>query len=494
MTNAVGYVRQSMARSGETEDTSLSLDAQESAIRAYAARQGWTVTKVLRDHDLKGYDPTRPGIEQLLNAVGPDTVAVVFMLSRLARDNIMQETIYRQIKARGGSLVSVSEPHAEDFLIRGIMGVINEHHRQELGNTVANIIRERVRRGEHVGQAPYGYRSVDGMLVVEPEEAEIMGRIFMEAAKGTPMYALEQRLTEDGITRKGVAFDRRTIQRALRNATYAGGLRYKGESIWPPEGERWHEPLVSRQLWDQVQAWLEKRTARSPRTSHTTNPLAGLVYHECGKIAYARPSGNDVNRTRYWSFICGTRSGAAVCGKGLWSISIPKLVRAISAILDRDLRVDRDPDLLMRQAQERYDELMPGIEAERTELLTQIARIDQRTARAELLWTEGLRSLDWFKSYEAGIQEELRGIRAQLEALPKPLDQEKLRSMATMLANLPDNPGELGPEAQADLIRHLGKVVYGESGIWIAYDRLPGYVITERTTVPNRGRKDPRFR
>jgi len=66
---AMIYARQSMARLGETEQTSLSLDAQVARCTEYAAKSGWEIVHIERDHDLKGADPQRPGIATLLELV-----------------------------------------------------------------------------------------------------------------------------------------------------------------------------------------------------------------------------------------------------------------------------------------------------------------------------------------------------------------------------------------------------------------------------------------
>jgi len=88
MTRAVIYSRQSLGRTGETSADSLSLDSQEQACREHADRAGWDVVGAVRDHDLKGYDPTRPALAEALDAVesGRADVLIVHALDRLAAD------------------------------------------------------------------------------------------------------------------------------------------------------------------------------------------------------------------------------------------------------------------------------------------------------------------------------------------------------------------------------------------------------------------------
>ena len=45
-------------------------------------------------------------------------------------------------------------------------------------------IQKRFQNGSYVGTPPYGYTNTDGEMVVVPEEAEIIKRIFTECLSG----------------------------------------------------------------------------------------------------------------------------------------------------------------------------------------------------------------------------------------------------------------------------------------------------------------------
>ena len=94
MTRAVIYSRQSLGRTGETSADSLSLDSQEQACREHADRAGWDVVGAVRDHDLKGYDPTRPALAEALDAVesGRADVAATVALLVGVRDDLADAT------------------------------------------------------------------------------------------------------------------------------------------------------------------------------------------------------------------------------------------------------------------------------------------------------------------------------------------------------------------------------------------------------------------
>ena len=45
---------------------------------------------------------------------------------------------------------------------------------------------------------PLGYRMAEGKIVIDPETAEIINRIFQEYSEGASLYQLARKLTEQG--------------------------------------------------------------------------------------------------------------------------------------------------------------------------------------------------------------------------------------------------------------------------------------------------------
>ena len=88
----------------------------------------------------------------------------------------------------------------------------------------------------------YGYRRGDGGdVVVVPEEAKTVRRIFRRAARGESMNSIARYLRETGVpTRNGGTWGHSTVKRILRNPFYAGHVEFEGELI---RGE--HKAIVS---------------------------------------------------------------------------------------------------------------------------------------------------------------------------------------------------------------------------------------------------------
>jgi DNA invertase Pin-like site-specific DNA recombinase len=97
----VPYLRQSKGRADESEETSLSLNQQEEAIREWGERNGYDVLPAVRDHDETGRTMARPGFASLKDAIRPGVTVGVYKYDRLARNLIGQELAVEELEALG---------------------------------------------------------------------------------------------------------------------------------------------------------------------------------------------------------------------------------------------------------------------------------------------------------------------------------------------------------------------------------------------------------
>ena len=164
------------------------------------------------------------------------------------------------------------------------------------------------------GPAPYGYRSVNKELVVEPEEAEIVKLIFDRYIQddGT-LNGVAIWLNNNGYSRisKGEVkpFTYDFIVNVLDNPTYHGKINYfrrtniKGIRKNPKDAvevDGIHEAIIDEDLWQQAR---EKREASSGRQEKVDEPdrvslLSGLIKcPACGNGLIATKN-KHVNKNR----------------------------------------------------------------------------------------------------------------------------------------------------------------------------------------------------
>src|SRR3982750_1431090 len=101
----VAYLRVSTDRQAAD---GLGLAAQEKAIRTLLRERHVRHARFFVDRGVSGAVEDRPGLSELLEALGAGDVVVVARLDRLARDLLTQEVLLRDIRRRGVEVVSCS--------------------------------------------------------------------------------------------------------------------------------------------------------------------------------------------------------------------------------------------------------------------------------------------------------------------------------------------------------------------------------------------------
>jgi len=173
-----------------------------------------------------------------------------------------------------------------------------------------------------------GYRYDKGTLVIVPEEAETVRRIFSEYCSGLGLTAIAKRLNADNVpTRLGNTWGKSSVTAVLRNYAYTGNLllqksrreNHLTKRDLPNLGELpqyhvtgSHEPIIDIGTYNLVQLEMVRQAEKHthPGQKRNTYPFTGkLICGNCGKH-YRR----KVTKTRpVW--ICPTFNtlGKAVC-------------------------------------------------------------------------------------------------------------------------------------------------------------------------------------
>ena len=476
----IAYCRQSAARSNETRETSLSLAAQEAEIRKWAEQQYLPVGEVFRDHDLRGYDPDRPELKAAIAALEPGDALVVYDLSRLARDNVLQEVIYRQIKERDAHLVSLMEPHAEEDLFRGLMGVINEHFRKQHGRRLAANFEQLARRGVFRSKPPFGYDKVDGKLVPN-EHAPVIKQIFEDVASGRAFFSIAAEMHERYGDNSPFRWDHRNVNNIIRRWTYSGGVPYHDEVIWC-DGGPCHPPIVSRELQERAIEMADERSYRRVKRKNYESVLEGKVIHECGQHAYLRYSGRDY---AYATFVCSSQSKLPQCPVPRKQVSDRKLEMLVVEALQRDLlTVPEVVEDALELTEANYERQLPQINQRRKELMTRKSELVKRNERVVDLYTNGVRDRAWMLEQIETINREMAEIDHDLAGLPAAVDPALITEFATVMQSHRDALSFLSVEQASILLDTLGVVQYGPSGVTIRYHHPYDYLFPEPTVIP----------
>lgn len=213
MKSAFAYLRVS----GRGQVDGDGFTRQLSAIRQYAAANGFKIARVFREEGVSGGTDweSRPAFSEMMAALlsnGTRTV-LVERLDRVARDLLVQESVIGDFQRKGLTLISVSEPDllSDDpsrVLMRQMLGAFFQYEKTLL---VAKLrgARQRIRArdGHCEGRKRYG---------VMPGEGKTIALIKALRGEGMALDKIADTLNGENVKpRAGVKWYPTTISRIL---------------------------------------------------------------------------------------------------------------------------------------------------------------------------------------------------------------------------------------------------------------------------------------
>lgn len=332
---AVGYARLSIFETRDRAD-SEALQNQKELLRQYIANAPeLQLVGIFEDNGQTGTNFDRAGFETMMETVrsGKANCVVVKDLSRFGRDYIEAGNYLEHVfPFMGVRFISISDGYdsadatTADCLTVALKNMVNQMYSKDISRKSGSVLREKIRRGEFIGAfASYGYRKdpADGhRIVVDPEAAGVVREIFRRKLEGQGDTAITRWLNAAGVPspgcyryQKGIILDKRfarykpwmvqSVKDILRNEVYLGrmvqGRRrsefYAGRPDKRLPRDEWtvventHEPIISQEDFDAVQAICVERNAayraRLGKYDHLgkrENILKGLVYcSDCGR-------------------------------------------------------------------------------------------------------------------------------------------------------------------------------------------------------------------
>ncbi len=231
---AAVYVRVS----SDEQTRGYGLEYQLEDCRRAIAQHGHTLVEVYSDPGISGTVEDRPGLGRLRQDARNDRFDILYFWKsdRLARDEILQLTLYREFRGLGIETYSVSEPSMND-LMRGIYAVFGA---EDLRNLKSKMYSGRIRAwkdGKWIGAVPFGYtKNTDHRLEIHEPEARWVRTLFEWFVRDRmTIHGLVQRAFANGVPtrwdgrgrqkpRNGACYwSKGTLTRLLSRAYYATG-------------------------------------------------------------------------------------------------------------------------------------------------------------------------------------------------------------------------------------------------------------------------------
>ena len=301
-----------------------SLETQRSHYDEYIrAHKDWELVNVYYDEGISGTRAdTRPGLQRLMADCRLRRIDMVLTksISRFARNTLDCLKHIRALKAQNIPVYfekeSINTLDAKGEVLLTIMVSLAQQESQSLSQNIKLGLQYRYQHGKvQVNHNRFlGYtKDAEGNLIIDPQQAEIVKRIYREYQEGYSMDKIKAGLERDGIpTGAGkTTWHTSTINKILRNEKYIGDAllqktyttdflnktRVKNNGIVPQyyvEGN--HEPIIPKNIFLKVQDELVRRitcvTANGRKCGFSSR-------HAFSQIVFCSECGENFHRTQW---------------------------------------------------------------------------------------------------------------------------------------------------------------------------------------------------
>lgn len=370
------YIRLSVEFNGNRGD---SLETQKQIMEAHLALcPDIEVVEVYTDNGISGQTFERPAFQRLLADMeaGKINCVAVKDLSRLGRSAIDSGYyLEKYFPLHGVRVLAINDQYDSEAVDNGssqialpLRNLMNEAYALDISRKVRAQQHQAMRAGEFIGsRPPYGYRKDPAnchRLLVNTDTAPVVRQIFRWAADGLALNRIVKRLNETGVltpshylasiglisNQKLIGsgkWQTRTVNKILTDAVYTGDMvQGKSRSVkrkqTPTVPEDWivvkgtHEPLISRELFEQVQAIRVQAAAKytqNEKIPYSPNIFRGRIFcGHCGKSLHRQKSHNRY----FFRCISNDRLGKGACSGDIRLLPEKELFDAILTIIQKE--------------------------------------------------------------------------------------------------------------------------------------------------------------
>lgn len=201
----VGYVRVSTTN----QVKGYSLQLQISKIKEYCKLKDYTLVDIYEDAGISGMSKSnRYSYTDMIDYVGTHDVdgVIVYSLSRLGRKMKDVVDFLDMLKEDNKVFHSVKEGLSNDdnigSLIVNILSSINQFEVEQTKQRISDVKNEKKSKGLVYGRLKYGFDGVDGVLVKNKKEVNVLKRVRNLRSRGYSWSKISDKLNDDGVPSK----------------------------------------------------------------------------------------------------------------------------------------------------------------------------------------------------------------------------------------------------------------------------------------------------
>lgn len=399
--------------STDSEEQATSYEAQVEHYTSYIkGNADWELAGIYADDGITGTNTKKRDefnrmIEECM--AGKIDMVITKSISRFARNTLDCLKYIRQLKDKNIPVFfekeNINTMDSKGEIMLTIMASLAQQESQSLSQNVKLGIQYRYQQGEvQVNHNRFlGYtKDENKRLVIVPEEAEVVKRIYREYLEGASLLQIARGLEADGIL---TAANKRkwrpeTLKKILQNEKYIGDAllqktytvdflskkRVVNNGIVPQYYvENSHEPIIPREIFMQVQEEMVRRAnlqagkSGKRRVYSSKYALSSIVYcGECGDI-YRRVHWNNRGcKSIVWRCVSRLEEKGSDCSSRTINEATlhEAVVKAINEVLgSKDTFLPVLQENIAAVLSENNDQAIQEIESKLNELQQELLRL-----------------------------------------------------------------------------------------------------------------------
>lgn len=274
-------------------DQLLSLDTQKQHYENYIkSNPEWEYAGLYYDEGVSGTKKDkRDGLKALINDCEKGLIDLVLTksISRFSRNTtdclelvrkLLKYDVYIQFEKE-----NIHTGSMESELMLAILASMAKDESVSISENAKWGIKRRFMNGTFIiGYPPYGYANFEGEMIIIPEQAEVVRKIFMDTLDGKSTHSIAQELNQVGVpTKKGGKWTAGTISGIISNEKYTGDVLFQKTftddnfNRHTNKGdcdqffcENHHEAIISHETFEKANEVLKQRGLEKGNNGDTT--------------------------------------------------------------------------------------------------------------------------------------------------------------------------------------------------------------------------------
>ncbi len=281
-------------KSTEDDDHQImSIEAQLFELREYARKENLEIIEEFTESK-SAKKPGREQFNQLINRIEASNGVGILAWhpDRLARNSVDGGKVIYLVDTH--KIVALRfptfwfEPTPQGLFMLQVAFGQSKYYSDNLVENINRGFRQKIRRGEWLTKAPFGYINNPKTRTIEPHpfQSKVVVKAFEQFATGNYTYeSLALFLAELGVeTKNRTPLGKASIWRILNNRAYLGLTKHKGEYF-----EGTFPAVISPATFDAAQAILKRKARPRNGKRYRNFPLTGLL--SCGECGCAITAG-----------------------------------------------------------------------------------------------------------------------------------------------------------------------------------------------------------